>query len=62
MMSESRRNRRTNKRSKPQPKSDISKKDKIIALIVMVLIFIVGAIAAFFYSLYKSGLTLSSIK
>ena len=58
MMSESKINKRKDKRNKYQPKSDISKKDKIIALIVMVLIFIVAAIAAVYYSLYKSGLTL----
>lgn len=57
-MSESRRNRRKNDRKKHQPKSDISRKDKIIALVMIVLIFVVAAIAAVYYSLYKSGLTL----
>jgi len=57
-MSESRRNRRKNDRKKHQPKSDISRKDKIIALVVIVLIFVIAAIAAVYYSLHKSGLTL----
>lgn len=57
-MSESRRNKRKNKRNKHQPKSDISKKDKVIALIVMVLIFIAAAIGAIYYSLDKAGLKL----
>tara|TARA_R110000744_G_scaffold231639_1_gene349787 strand:- start:1331 stop:1507 length:177 start_codon:yes stop_codon:yes gene_type:complete len=57
-MSESRRNKRKNKKIEHQPKSDISRKDKFIALVVMVLIFVVAAIAAIYYSLYKSGLTL----
>ncbi|MGI9526354.1 MAG: hypothetical protein ACR2MS_04500 [Weeksellaceae bacterium] len=57
-MSESGRNRRKNERKEHQPKSDISKKDKIIAFVVIVLIFVVAAIAAVYYSLYKSGLTL----
>lgn len=57
-MSESRRNRRKNEKIKHQPKSDISKKDKIIAVFVMILIFIVAAIAAIYYSLDKAGLKL----
>ena len=57
-MSESRRNRRKNDRKKHQPKSDISRKDKIIALIAMILIFAVAAIAAVYYSLSKAGWTL----
>ncbi len=57
-MSESRRNRRKNNQIEHQPKSDISKKDKTIAFLVIVLIFVVAAIAAVYYSLYKSGLTL----
>ena len=67
-MSESRRNRRKNERKKHQPKSNITKKDKIIAFakpnqpernpFVIVLIFVIAAIAAVYYSLHKSGLTL----
>ena len=57
-MSESRRNRRKIDKIKHQPKSDISKKDKIIAVIVMILIFIVAAIAAIYYSLDRAGLKL----
>ncbi|NLP58955.1 hypothetical protein [Lutibacter sp. B1] len=46
------------KKNKHQHKSDISKKDKIIAFVVIVLIFVIAAIAAVYYSLSKSGLTL----
>ena len=55
-MSESRRNRRKNEKIKHQPKSDISKKDKIIALIVIVLIFVAATIATIYYSLGRAGL------
>lgn len=58
MMSALRRNRRKNEKIKHQPKSNISKKDKIIAVIVMILIFIVTALAAIYYSLHKAGLKL----
>ena len=57
-MSESRKNRRKNERKKHQPKSNITKKDKIIAFVVIVLIFAIAAIAAVYYSLHNSGLTL----
>ena len=57
-MSESRRNRRKIQKEKYQPKSDISNKDKVIALIAMILIFAVAAIAAVYYSLSKAGWTL----
>lgn len=56
-MSESRRKRR-NKKIKNQPKVDITKKDKIIALVVIVLVFMAAALLAVYYSFYKSGLTL----
>jgi len=56
-MSESRRKRR-NKKIRNQPKVDITKKDKIIALVVIVLIFMAAAFLAVYYSFYKSGLTL----
>ncbi|MEQ3664251.1 MULTISPECIES: hypothetical protein [unclassified Olleya] len=57
-MSESRRNRRKIQKEKYKPKSDISNKDKVIALIAMILIFAVAAIAAVYYSLSKAGWTL----
>ncbi|WP_340156075.1 hypothetical protein [uncultured Winogradskyella sp.] len=57
-MSESRRNRRKIQNEKYKPKSDISNKDKVIALIAMILIFAVAAIAAVYYSLSKAGWTL----
>tara|TARA_R110002033_G_scaffold130911_1_gene171260 strand:+ start:483 stop:659 length:177 start_codon:yes stop_codon:yes gene_type:complete len=57
-MSESRRNRRKIQKEKYKPKSDISNKDKVIALIAMLLIFAVAAIAAVYYSLSKAGWTL----
>ncbi len=56
-MSESRRKRR-NKKIMNQPKVDITKKDKIIALVVIILIFMAAALLAVYYSFYKSGLTL----
>ena len=55
MMSESRRKRRRNRKIMYQLKSDITIKDKIIAVIVMLLIFIVAAIAAIYLSLDKAG-------
>jgi|TARA_R110001606_G_scaffold86724_3_gene196237 cell division protein FtsL len=58
MMSESRRNRRKSEKNKRQVKSDISRKDKIIAFIAIVIIFILAVVAAYYYSLSKSGLTL----
>ena len=57
-MRDSRRNRRKNKEIKHQPKSDITKRDKIIALILMALGFMVAAIAAVYYSLDRAGLKL----
>ncbi|WP_417214431.1 hypothetical protein [Bizionia sp.] len=57
-MSQGRRHRRKNEKIKHHPKSDITKKDKIIGLVVVVLIFIAAAIVAVYYSLSRSGLTL----
>ena len=57
-MSQGRIHRRKNEKIKHQPKSDITKKDKIIGLVVVVLIFIAAAIVAVYYSLSRSGLTL----
>lgn len=58
MMSESRRNRRKTERNKHQPKKDISRKDKIIGVLALIAIFIIAAIAAYYYSLSKAGLKL----
>ena len=57
-MSESRRNRRKSEKNKCQGKNDISRKDKIIAFIAIVIIFILAVVTAYYYSLSKSGLTL----
>lgn len=57
-MSESRRNRRKSEKNKRQVKSDISRKDKIIAFIAIVIIFILAASAAYYYSLSRAGLKL----
>ncbi len=54
-MSENRRKRRRNTKIKHEPKGDITKTDKIIAVIVMLLIFIFAAIAAIYLSLDKAG-------
>ena len=58
MMSESRRNRRKNKRNKYQLKSDISRKDKIIGILAIIIIVILAAAMAYYYSLSKAGMTL----
>lgn len=57
-MIESRRNRRKNQKNKHHVKSDISRKDKIVALIALGIIFLAAAITAIYYSLNKSGQTL----
>ncbi|WP_162838817.1 hypothetical protein [Aquimarina longa] len=57
-MSESRRNRRKSEKNKHQVKSNISRKDKIIAFIAMVIVFIVAVVAAYYYSLSRAGLKL----
>lgn len=58
MMSESRRNRRKTERNKHQSKNEISRRDKIIAVLAIIAIFIIAAIAAYYYSLSKAGLKL----
>lgn len=58
MMSESRRNRRKIERNKHRTKSDISRKDKLIGILAIIIIFIVAVIAAYYYSLSKAGLKL----
>jgi len=56
-MSERRRNRRQNKKNKSQGIGDISRKDKILAFVAILIIFLAAMITAFLYSLSKSGLT-----
>lgn len=58
MMSESRRNRRKAARNKHQYKNNISRKDKIIGVLAIIVIFIIAVIAAYYYSLSKAGLKL----
>jgi hypothetical protein len=61
MMSESRRNRRNRRKSernKHQPKSDITKKDRFIGLLSIIIIIVLAAVTAYFYSLSKAGLKL----
>jgi cell division septal protein FtsQ len=57
-MSESRRNRRKRERNKRRPKSDITRKDKFLGLLFIVILFILATIAAYYYSLSKAGLKL----
>lgn len=58
MMSESRRNRRKAERNKHRTKNNITKKDRIIGILALIIIFIIAAIAAYYYSLSKAGLKL----
>ncbi len=57
-MSESRRNRRKRERNKRRPKSDITRKDKFLGLLFIIILFILATIAAYYYSLSKAGLKL----
>ncbi len=57
-MSDNRRNRRKSERNKHRPKSDIARKDKIIGLLCILIIFILAAVIAYYYSLSKAGLKL----
>jgi len=57
-VSESRRHRRKDEKNKREVKSNISRKDKIIALIAITILFILAVVAAYYYSLSKSGMTL----
>ena len=58
MMSESRRNRRKAERNKRIYKNNISRKDKIIGVLAIIIVFLIAAIAAYYYSLSKAGLKL----
>ena len=58
MMSESRRNRRKAERNKRIYKNHISRKDKIIGVLAIIIVFLIAAIAAYYYSLSKAGLKL----
>lgn len=58
MMSESRRNRRKAERNKHGYKNNVSRKDKIIGVLAIIIVFIIAAIAAYYYSLSKAGLKL----
>ena len=51
-------NRRKSERNKHRPKSDIARKDKIIGLLCILIIFILAAVIAYYYSLSKAGLKL----
>ena len=55
---ENRKNRRKAQRNKDLYKNNITRKDKIIGILAIVAIFIVAAIAAYYYSLSKAGLKL----
>jgi cell division protein FtsL len=57
-MSEYKRNRRKNKKERIKKKNDISRKDKILGIIAIVITFLVSAIAAIYFSLSRSGFTL----
>ncbi len=57
-MTESRRNRRKIDKIKHQHKSNIKNKDKIIALVVLALLFLTAAITAIYFSLYRAGFKL----
>ena len=58
MMSESRRNRRKAERNKRIYKNNISRKDKIIGVLAIIIVFLIAAITAYYYSLSKAGLKL----
>lgn len=57
-MSENRRNRRKDKNIRYQKKNNISRKDKIIGVLTIIIIFILATVAAYYYSLSKAGMTL----
>ena len=58
MMSESRINRRKAERNKRIYKNKISRKDKIIGVVASIIVCLIAAIAAYYYSLSKAGLKL----
>tara|TARA_R110001592_G_scaffold58860_1_gene178625 strand:- start:69073 stop:69240 length:168 start_codon:yes stop_codon:yes gene_type:complete len=54
-VSESRRNRRKTSKGKHKSKSGISRKDKIIGIFAISILFIIAAMAAYYYSLSKTS-------
>jgi uncharacterized membrane protein YvbJ len=58
VMSENRRNRRKNIKSKYQQKSNISRKDKIFGILAILIILILATLTAYYFSLSKAGLKL----
>lgn len=57
-MSENRRNRRKNIKSKYQQKSNISSNDKIVGILAIIIIVILATLTAYYFSLSKAGLKL----
>ncbi|SFU47517.1 hypothetical protein SAMN05216480_104200 [Pustulibacterium marinum] len=57
-MSENRRNRRKIERNKRMVKNVITVKDKVIGLFVMVLIFVIAVVAAYYFSFLNAGIEL----
>ncbi|WP_338359677.1 hypothetical protein [Yeosuana marina] len=50
-MSENRRKRREDNRKEHKNKSDISRKDKIIGILAIIIVLLLGTIAGYYYSL-----------
>tara|TARA_R110002096_G_scaffold290367_2_gene484684 strand:+ start:8915 stop:9094 length:180 start_codon:yes stop_codon:yes gene_type:complete len=58
MVSDNRRNRRKNQRDKHLSKNEITKKDKIVGVLAIIIIVILATVMAYYYSLSKAGMSL----
>lgn len=58
MVSDNRRNRRKNQRDKHLSKNEITKKDKIVGVLAIIIIVIMAVVMAYYYSLSKVEMAL----